>query len=86
MTLLSTLATLFGILNGLANILQAWKIFRRKSAKDISVLTFSIFLVGTIVWTFYGFELGNSPILISNFIGIIGLSLVVIGWFLYGRS
>jgi MtN3 and saliva related transmembrane protein len=85
MSLLSTLATVFGIISGVANFPQAIKIFRRKSAKDISIITYLSLLAGAIIWILYGLELGNLPLIITNCFGAINIGLVVLGWFLYGR-
>lgn len=85
-SLLSILATIFGTLSGIANLPQAFKIFKRKSAKDISIITYIFLLFGAVVWIFYGFEIKNFPLIITNILGGINLGLVVIGWFLYGRS
>ena len=86
MTLLSLLATIFGAVSGIANLPQAIKIFRRKSAKDISILTYSFLLTGAFIWILYGIELRNFPILLTNILGFINIGLVVIGWFFYGRN
>lgn len=86
MTLLSILATVFGALGGIANFPQAYRIFKRKSAKDISITTYSFLFLGTIVWILYGIELGNIPVIITNVLGAINIGLVIIGWFLYGRE
>lgn len=86
MSLLSILATIFGSAMAIANLPQAMKIFRRKSAKDISIITFAILLIGSIVWIFYGIEILNVPIIISNSIGTLGVISVIIGWFMYGRT
>lgn len=85
MTILSILATVFGIVSGVANLPQAIKIFRRKSAKDISILTYSLLLTGAIIWILYGIELKNFAVIITNSLGTLNIGLVVIGWFLYGR-
>jgi len=85
MTILSILATVFGTFMGLANIPQAIKIFKRKSAKDISIITYSLIWIGTIVWTIYGFELNNQAVIIANGLGAIITSFVMVGWFLYGK-
>ena len=86
MTILSFLATIFGSLSGLANFPQAYRIFKRKSAKDISILTYSFLLLGAIVWILYGIEIKNFPVVITNILGAINIGLVVIGWFLYGKT
>jgi len=86
MTLLSILAAIFGAVSGIANLPQALKIFGRKSAKDISILTYSFLLAGAIIWIFYGIEIKNFPVIIANSLGTINIGLVVIGWILYGRE
>ncbi len=86
MTLLATLATIFGTLIGIANFPQVIKIFKRKSAKDISILSVLIFFTGAIIWILYGIELKNLPILITNSLAFISLLFVIVGWFLYGRE
>ena len=85
MSLLYLLATIFGTVSGIANFPQAYKIFKRKSAKDISILTYSILLVGAVIWILYGIEIGNFPIIITNIFGAVNIGLVVIGWSLYGK-
>jgi len=86
MTILSTLASVSGIIGPFAMLPQAYKIFKRKSAKDISISTTSFFFVSAIIWIFYGFEIENFPIIISNLLGILSISLIIVGWFLYGRE
>jgi len=86
MTLLTILATIFGAVGGLANFPQALKIFKRKSAKDISIITYSFLFCGAVVWILYGIEIMNFPVIITNVIGAINIGLVVVGWFLYGRD
>jgi MtN3 and saliva related transmembrane protein len=86
MTILSYLATIFGSLMALSNLPQAYKIYKRKSAGDISIITCLILLIGAIIWVLYGTEIKNPPIIIANSIGVIGILLVITGWFLYGRN
>ena len=86
MTLLFILASTFGVISGIANLPQWIKIFKRKSAKDISIITYAFLLIGAIVWVFYGFEINDFPIIITNIFGILNIGMVVIGWFLYGKK
>ena len=85
MTILSILATISGSIMALANFPQVYKIFKRKSAKDISAITYSVYVLGAIVWLLYGIEIKSIPVLTSNIIGMIASVLILIGWFLYGR-
>ncbi len=79
MTLLSFLATLFGTFQALANLPQAYQIYRRKSAGDVSVTTNVIFLAGSVIWVLYGFEIGDFPVIFANSLGIVTLTLVLFG-------
>ncbi|MBN1644585.1 hypothetical protein JW851_00915 [Candidatus Woesearchaeota archaeon] len=85
MTILAVLATIFGVVNGIANFPQIYKIFRRKSAKDISVITYSLLSVGSFVWILYGLEIKNFPVLIMNILAFFEFILVLIGCYIYGR-
>jgi MtN3 and saliva related transmembrane protein len=85
-TIFFILATLFGTLSAIANFPQAWRIFKRKSAGDISIWTYSLLFVGAITWILYGFEINNFPIVITNIVGGANIFLVILGWFFYGRE
>jgi len=85
MTILSILATIFGVVNGLANFPQIYKIYKTKSAKDISVLTYVILSIGSFVWILYGIEIMNIPVLVMNGLAFIEFVLILIGCNLYGR-
>lgn len=85
MTILANLATISGSAMALANFPQVYKIFKRKSAKDISAITYSVYILGAIIWLLYGWEIKSIPVLISNLIGISASIIILIGWFLYGR-
>ena len=84
--ILAILATVVGVFLGLANVPQALKIFKLKSAKDISLSTYLIMEFGSIVWIFYGLEIKSFPVVLPNILGFGASSLVLIGYFLYGRS
>ncbi|HSW89575.1 MAG TPA: SemiSWEET family transporter [Patescibacteria group bacterium] len=86
MSILAYLATITGMFLGLSSLPQAMKIFQRKSAKDISVTTLLIVEFGSIIWILYGLELRNFPIVIPNILGFLINTLVLVGWYLYGRK
>jgi MtN3 and saliva related transmembrane protein len=85
MTLLAVLATVFGIIGALGNIPQVIKIYKRKSAKDISVWTWLILSVGSSIWILYGIEINSYPLIIGNIAALICFITIIVGWFLYGR-
>jgi len=84
MTILSVLATVFGVVNGFANFPQIWKIFKTKSAKDLSITTYLILTVGTIIWLLYGIEIRSIPIITMESFVLVEFTLVLIGCYLYG--
>jgi MtN3 and saliva related transmembrane protein len=86
MSFLSILATAFGVIGAVSQLPQAIKIFRRKSAKDISILTYIIMAVGGAVWLLYGIEIMSIPIIVGNTLGGVGVIMVIVGWFMYGRE
>ncbi|MBW3019592.1 hypothetical protein KY329_05405, partial [Candidatus Woesearchaeota archaeon] len=63
MTVLAMIATVFGIVSALAILPQVLKIFMRRKAADVSILTYIFFFAGTIIWFLYGLELKNAAIL-----------------------
>ena len=86
MDILSILATVFGTIGAFSSVPQVHKIFKRKSAKDISIITYSLVLLGSLTWFLYGFQLKNFPLIFTNGISLIFCSLVITGWFMYGRD
>lgn len=85
-TLLAFLATIAGSAMAFSNGFQAIKIFRRKSAADISKITYIILTIGACIWLVYGLEINNIPIIISNGIGLIITIITLTGCFLYDKK
>ncbi len=86
MEIIALLATILGIATGLANIPQIMKIFKRKSAKDISIIAQTIFFISSIIWLIYGFQLNNFPLIIANIIYVITYAIIIIGFGMYGKK
>jgi MtN3 and saliva related transmembrane protein len=86
MTILSILATVFGTIMAFGSLPQIYKIFRRKSAKDISAISYSIYALGGIVWLLYGLELESFAVILSNSLSTSTSLIVLLGWFIYGRK
>lgn len=85
-TIFAVLATVAGSAMAFSNIFQAIKIFRRKSAADVSKLTYIIITIGAFIWILYGIEISNLPIIISNGFGFIVTIITLVGCALYGNS
>jgi len=82
---LEILVTIFGIIMPLGYLPQTFKMIRRKSSADVSVKTYLIFTIGTVVWLFYGISLNNLPLIISNIVALIGVISVIITYFKYKK-
>jgi MtN3 and saliva related transmembrane protein len=85
-SVLETSATLVGIFSSFAMFPQVYRIFKRKSAKDLSILTYTFLFAAGIVWVLYGVNIQSSPLIITNFLGVLNLLGILIGWFLYGKE
>ncbi len=83
--LLAVLATITGVIGSLGIYPQAFKIIKRKSCNDVSLLTFAIFIPGGIIWVLYGISLNNIPVIVSNLLGLIGSLCVTIAYFIYKK-
>ena len=85
MTILSTLAAVSGSIGAFAMFPQAYRIFKRRSAHDISIVSYAFLLATGIIWVLYELEIQSYPLVINQSIGNVAGALIVIGWFLYGR-
>jgi MtN3 and saliva related transmembrane protein len=63
-----------GTLSTVAFIPQAWRIWRTRSARDLSLPMYLIFTSGVALWFVYGLLLGAVPIIVCN-----GLTLLLAG-------
>jgi len=67
MTILAVIAATSGSLMVFASLPQIIKIYRRKSAKDISAISYSLFAINNLIWILYGIELSSYAVILSNF-------------------
>jgi MtN3 and saliva related transmembrane protein len=63
-----------GFLTTVAFVPQVTKIWKSRSAKDISVQTFLAFTLGVGLWLVYGILMGELPMIVWN-----GVTLVLAG-------
>jgi len=57
---------------------QVIKTYRSRSAKDLSLGTFSILASGLLLWLIYGWLMQDMPIILANFLTLmLALSLLV---------
>ena len=72
MDLTTTTGLLAGFLTTVSFIPQVVRIWKTRSAHDISLLTFAAFRVGVALWLAYGILIRELPIILTN-----GVTLVL---------
>ncbi len=60
-----------------AFIPQAVKIIKTKHTKDISVVMYSMLIVGIILWLVYGIMIEELPIILTNSVTLIFTSIIL---------
>jgi MtN3 and saliva related transmembrane protein len=73
-----------GLLTTVAFLPQAIKIWRSKSAKDISLAMFVCFCAGIVLWVIYGFMLGAFPVILANVVTLCIAATILVFKLRYG--
>ena len=88
MITIPNLAELIGIIAGLlttvAFLPQSVKIWRSKSAKDVSLAMFVCFCAGIVLWVIYGFMLGALPVILANVVTLCIAATILVFKIRYG--
>jgi len=74
-----------GVLTTFCYIPQIIRVFRLKSAKEISLLFTILLLVGVVVWLFYGILLSLGPVILWNSVALVIVSVLLYAKLKYGR-
>ena len=84
--ILESLASITGVVSSFAMLPQIYRIFKRKSAKDISIWTYVYMFIAGVFWVLDGINIQSFPIWVSNLIGSLAMLGVIAGWLLYGKD
>ena len=76
---------LAGTLTTIAFVPQAWRVWSRRSARDISLATFLIFFTGTAVWLAYGLLVRDIPVIVANSLTLVMASAILVGKLRFDR-
>ncbi|MSO85667.1 MAG: hypothetical protein EXR02_03320 [Rhodospirillales bacterium] len=68
-----------GAMTTLAFIPQVVRVFRSRSARDISLPTFAALVLGTALWLIYGILQGDTPLIAANCVSLVLVSAVLWG-------
>jgi MtN3 and saliva related transmembrane protein len=74
---LNVLGFVAGVLTTAAFVPQVLKIWRTRSARDISLAMYAVFTAGVVLWLVYGIALGSVPIIAANVLTLV-LALAVL--------
>jgi MtN3 and saliva related transmembrane protein len=74
-----------GVLTTFCYIPQIIRVFRLKSAKEISTPFTIMLLLGVITWLFYGIFLSLAPVILWNIIGVAVAGVLLYSKQKYGR-
>ncbi|QKJ65529.1 SemiSWEET transporter [Deefgea piscis] len=66
MNVLSLIGMSAALCTTIAFVPQVWQVWRSRSAKDISLGMYLIFVTGVSLWLVYGFMLGDWPLILAN--------------------
>ena len=76
-TALNLLGFVAGVLTTAAFVPQVLKIWKTRSARDISLAMYTVFTTGVVLWLVYGVALGSVPIIVAN-VFTLALALAVL--------
>jgi MtN3 and saliva related transmembrane protein len=76
---------LAGLLVTFALVPQIMRVYKLRSAREISFIYNSSMLLGLILWLIYGIILGLVPIIVWNTIGAVLAALLLLAKLKYGR-
>lgn len=85
MILTDSLGLIAGALVTCSLVPQLIRVFRLKSAREISTLFTVLLLLGIVMWIAYGSFLRLAPVIIWNAIGTILVATLLYAKFKYGR-
>jgi uncharacterized protein with PQ loop repeat len=75
---LAVTASAWGVVMGLAPVLQIRRILRQHSSRDISLGYLAVLLAGFALWIAYGAAAGNPALVIPNSVALLnGTALVI---------
>ncbi len=72
MKIFQVLTTIVGIVMSIWYFPQARKLYKTKSADNISLTTFTIFAIGTAIRTLYGIVIHDIVLILSFVVGVVG--------------
>jgi MtN3 and saliva related transmembrane protein len=79
------LGLIAGTLTTISFLPQVWQVWKSKSAKDISLGMYSIFVTGVALWLGYGLLVGSAPVYLANTVTLILAGAVLVMKVIFDR-
>lgn len=79
------LGSIAGAMTTFAFVPQVLRVWRRKSAADISASMYLIFATGLMLWIAYGWQIGSVPLIAANLVTLILAGSVVVMKMMFGE-
>jgi MtN3 and saliva related transmembrane protein len=68
---LAAAAATYGVVMGLAPVLQIRRMIRKRSSRDVSTGFFGVLIVGFVLWIAYGLAIENLALVVPNTVALI---------------
>ena len=75
---IENVATTYGVAMSLAPLLQARKMWRQRSSRDVSILYLTVLLVGFSLYLAYGFSISNRLLIVTNSVSIAATAVTLV--------
>ncbi len=82
--LATVIGTVAGTLTTAAYLPQVVKVWRSRSAGDISLQMYILMVTGAALWVIYGVEQGDWPIIIANIVSLLFTATILMFKLRYG--
>jgi MtN3 and saliva related transmembrane protein len=73
-----------GALTTAAFVPQAWRVWKTRSTRDLSLPMYAIFTTGVALWLVYGIQIGSLPVVASNAVTLLLAAAVLAMKLKYG--
>ena len=83
LTPLDSFAYFFAVSTPLLELPQAYQIYTRHSARDVSFATWLFFAMSSVVWSIYGIKRKQPAIAVSSLLYLVIETTIVIGILMY---
>jgi MtN3 and saliva related transmembrane protein len=77
--LIRQLVLSMAIIEPLMTMPQIYEIWIRHQVAGVSLATWGFYLIAAVIWTLYGFQIKDKPVIISSILWVITEGMVVVG-------